>query len=94
MTNRKLVETLRGGLPEGYEWSERDLVLLGLAEAQAADLDRLEGMDGDRVTVLREKRQQRIALGRLIGLVDLPEMQSTAALHASRAARARWAQLG
>ena len=90
MTNRDLIRKLRDGLAPGYEWTERDLVVLALAEAQAADLDELETL-GDAVTTLREKRQQRIALGRLVGLVDVPDTPSTMSTHAAKAARARWA---
>ena len=67
-------------------------MLLELAEAQARDLDMLEAMvDPDQpLGVVRECRNQRIALGRLIGLVDVPGEISTGSLHAEKAARARW----
>jgi hypothetical protein len=51
------------------EWTEHDAMLLEVAERQALDLDRLERgeVEGPALGVLRECRNQRIALGRLIG---------------------------
>lgn len=98
-TNVGLVRTIRESLPEALEWSERDVMVLELAEAQARDLDALEAdiaMVGVRAEsgilnqALREARQARVALGRLIGLVDIVDEASTSSLHASKAARARW----
>ena len=92
MTNRELVRTIRDSLPTSMEWTERDSMLLELAEAQARDLDMLEAMVGpdQPLGVVRECRNQRVALGRLIGLVDVPGEISTGSLHAEKAARARW----
>jgi hypothetical protein len=70
-----------------------------LAERQAADIDLLEvdiarhgaRLPNDRLnTALCEARQARVALGRLLGLVDIPEEASTNSLHARKAAQARW----
>jgi hypothetical protein len=93
------VVAIRGSLPASHEWSERELELLDLAEAQAADVDRLEadiGETGVRLAngrlnqTLGEVRQGRVALGRLLGLIDIPEDVRPAQVHASHAARARW----
>ena len=94
-----LVTAIRDGLPASHEWTERDAALLDLAARQAADIDALEA-DIDRYgvrlengrlnTALCEARQARVALGRLLGLVDIPDEVSTAAVHATRAAKARW----
>ena len=89
-TNAELVEAIRDGLRPSMEWTERDLMLLELARAQGADLDALESEPDRSLAVVRECRNQRIALGRLIGLVDVPTEASTASLHAAKAARARW----
>ena len=96
MTNQKLVRAIRESLPTSHEWTESDGMLLELAEAQAGDLDLLEGMVGPEqpLGVVREARNQRIALGRLIGLVDIPTETSTGSLHATKAAKARWQAVG
>ena len=96
------VRALRSSLPKSHEWTERDAAVL-LAERQAADIDRLEKdieKNGVRVSgrgaevlnqALGEVRQGRVALGRLLGLVDIPGEQSTGAQHGRKAAQARWA---
>lgn len=96
------VEGLRSSLPPSHEWTERDLAVLELAERQAADIDRLEKdiadqgvrVQGRGAEVLNqafgEVRQARVALGRLLGLVEIPGEPSTGAQHARKAARARW----
>ena len=96
------VRALRSSLPKSHEWTERDLAVLRLAERQAADIDRLEEdieRNGVRVSgrgadvlnqALGEVRQGRIALGRLLGLVEIPGEQSTGAHHGRKAAQARW----
>ena len=95
------VRTIRGSLPASHEWDERERALLALAEAQAGELDLLEAdiaehgvrsPSGRLNTVVSEARQARVALGRLLGLVDIPESTAPASLHASKAARARWKQ--
>ena len=97
-----LVATVRDSLPPGHEWDERELALLSLAEAQAADIDRLEadlaeqgvriaGRTGTRLnTAFAEVRQARVALARILGGVDIPESVNTATLHGRKAAAARW----
>jgi hypothetical protein len=94
--NVGLVRVVRDSLPDDLEWSERDLMLLGVAERQARDLGWLESgeIDGPPLGILRECRNQRIALGRLIGLVDIPAEPSTASVHARTAAMARWRRDG
>ena len=93
------VRAIRESLPASHEWTERDGALLDLAEAQAADIDLLNAdigehgvrLEGGRLnTAFCEARQARVALGRLLGQVDIPEEESTASLHARKAATARW----
>ena len=100
MTAVAHVKAIRDGLPPVLEWTERDLSLLELAERQAADLDELEADIADkgiRISDVKlnpavmEARQARIALGRLLGLVDIPTEASTHSIHASKAAKERWA---
>lgn len=78
--------------------------MLDLAERQAADIDRLEQdiadrgtrLDGRAASVLNqsfsEVRQARVALGRLLGLVEIPGEPSTGSQHARKAAQARWSK--
>jgi hypothetical protein len=100
-STKALVETIRAALPSGHEWDERELALLPLAEAQAADIDRLEAdlaeqgvripaRGGERLnTALAEVRQGRAALARILGGIDIPESVGTASLHGKKAAAAR-----
>jgi hypothetical protein len=99
----ELVRAVRDGLPAEFEWTPRDRALLDLAERQAADLDLIEEdiasrgarLPNERLnTALCEARQGRVALGRLLGLVDLPDEAATSSLHARKAARARWQDAG
>jgi hypothetical protein len=96
------VRALRSSLPESFEWTERDIAVLELAERQAGDIDRLEAdieANGVRVEgrgarvlnqALAEVRQGRVALGRLLGLVEIPGEPSTSSQHGRKAAQARW----
>jgi hypothetical protein len=96
------VRALRSSLPKFHEWTERDAAVLLLAERQAADIDRLEKdieKNGVRVEgrgadvlnqALGEVRQGRVALGRLLGLVEIPGEASTGSQHGRKAAQARW----
>ena len=100
----KLVLAIRDGLPSAQEWDERESALLSLAEAQAADIDRLEadiakrgvrvkGRGGEVLNQsISEARQGRVALARILGQVDVPESLSPASLHGRKAAEARWQQ--
>jgi hypothetical protein len=97
----ELVRSLRDSLPESHEWTERDVAVLELAERQAADIDRLEqdiAENGARVQgrgaevlnqAFAEVRQGRVALGRLLGLVEIPGEPSTGSQHGRKAAQAR-----
>lgn len=96
------VEAVRDSLPPAIEWDEREQALLALALAQAADIDRLEAdiaKRGVRVAgrgaevlnqALGEVRQQRVALARLLGQLEIPESVSGRTVHATKAAEARW----
>ena len=95
------VKAIRDSLPTSHEWDERDLTLLALAEQQARDLDALvagvreRGVrgDGDKLnSAIRESRNARIALARILGQVDMPEAGTTAQIHGRKAAGARWAE--
>ena len=103
MSSADLIATIREALPAGHEWDERELALLSLAAAQAADIDRLEAdlaSRGVRVEgrghvlnqSLAEARQGRVALARLLGQIDIPDSVSPASLHGRKAAAARWRQ--
>ena len=95
------VQAIRASLPNHFEFDERDLALLALAEQQARDIDRLvadveaRGVrnDGDKLnSAVREARNARIALARILGQVDMPEAGTTAQIHGRKAANARWAE--
>jgi hypothetical protein len=98
-----MVEEIRRSLPPGHEWTERELALLDLAARQAADIERLEAdiadigvrtASGRLNQAFAEARQGRVALGRLLGLVDIPDDVKPVSVHASKAARARWRAAG
>jgi uncharacterized protein with von Willebrand factor type A (vWA) domain len=99
----KLVEAIRTGLPPGVELDEREEAILDLAARQGRDVaaaeadlrDRgylVEGSRGQKVLnpSLAEARQGRLALGKLLGQLDLPESTHDALRGARHAAEARW----
>jgi hypothetical protein len=104
---RGLWRSVIGGLPDGWELDERESALLELAAHQQDDLVRLEasierlgafvpGSAGQPVMnpALAEARQARLAIGRILGQIDLPDEEekprSQAGQRGQRAARARW----
>jgi|GEM_PF-3987396 len=105
----RLRAEIERGLPPGMELDERERAILDLAARQADDLARLEADIAKRGTVvpgsragsqvlnpsLAEARQARLALGKLLAQLELPEpagARSEAARRAQRAAEARWAR--
>ena len=97
------IEAIREGLPPGVELDEREEALLDLAARQARDVAAAEADIAERgylVTGSRgqgminpsvsEARQGRIALGKLLGQLDLPESTRDAVRNARNAAEARW----
>ena len=106
---RALWRSIEGGLPEGWELDERERAILTLAARQADDLARLEtairkggamvlGSAGQPVVnpAIVEARQGRLAVGRLLGQLGLPdedaEPRTEAGKRAQHAAQARWAR--
>ena len=100
-----LIEAIREGLPVGVELDEREETLLNLAAGQARDVERAEadleergylvpGSQGQQVInpSLGEARQGRIAIGRLLGQIDLPDSTRDAVKRAGHAADERWAR--
>lgn len=99
---RASVEAVRDSLPESHEWDERESALLELALGQADDIDQLENdiaergvrVEGRGGQVLNqsfaEVRQARVALARILGQLDVPGSESGRAVHARKAAEARW----
>jgi uncharacterized protein with von Willebrand factor type A (vWA) domain len=100
---QRLVDAIVQGLPEGVELDEREEALLDLAARQARDVARceadietrgylVEGSHGQEVVnpSLAEVRQSRLALGKLLGQLDLPESTRDAVRSARNAAEARW----
>jgi hypothetical protein len=94
-----LEKTIRDDLPPHVELDPREELLLQAAARQADDIAALEADVRNRGHVLdggalnpsvRELRQGRTALGRLLAGIDLPAAASTTVLRAERAAHARW----
>jgi hypothetical protein len=82
----ELVEAIVARLPEGIELDDRERALLELARRQAVDLERLEAdirVRGTTVTgstgqdvlnpSIAEARQARLAIGRLLAQLELPD---------------------
>lgn len=99
------IEAIRTGLPAGVELDEREEALLDMAARQARDIARaeadietrgylVEGSRGQPVInpSVAEVRQSRLALGKLLGQLDLPESTRDAVRNARRAAEWRWRQ--
>ncbi len=99
----EMVEAIRTGLPPGVELDEREEAILDLAARQARDVaaaeadiaDRgylVDGSRGQQVLnpSIAEVRQSRLALGKLLGSLDLPESTRDAVRGARRAAEKRW----
>jgi hypothetical protein len=87
-SNRTLVRRIKAELPPALEWTPTDLLLLRMSEDQARDLDELEKRDD--LPSMREARNQRLVLCRLIGQLYLPQHARSSVLRAQKAARARW----
>jgi hypothetical protein len=99
----EMVEAIRTGLPAGVELDEREEAILDLAARQARDVHAAEADIADRGYLvpgsrdqkvlnpsLAEARQGRLALGKLLGQLDLPESTSDAVRGARHAAERRW----
>jgi hypothetical protein len=83
----------------GVELDPREETLLRAASAQADDIQALErdirdrghvNGDGQLNPSVREVRQARLALGRLLAGIDLPTAAPITTLRAERAAKQRW----
>jgi hypothetical protein len=93
-----LTKAIRDDLPPNVELDSREEALLTAAAAQAEDVAALEAdirerghiVDGTVNSSVREARQGRANLARLLGGIDLPAAASTTVLRAEKAARARW----
>jgi uncharacterized protein with von Willebrand factor type A (vWA) domain len=99
----ELIEAICTGLPQGIELDEREQALLDLAARQARDVAACEadiaergylvpGSRGHKMVnpSISEVRQSRLALGKLLGQLDLPESTRDAVRSARNAAEARW----
>jgi len=96
---------LDASLPPGAEWDEREALMIDLAAAQVDDIATLEGVLADQGAIvpgsagqprlhpaLAEVRQARLALGKLLAEIRLPDEGIGTSRHVQqqRAARARW----
>jgi uncharacterized protein with von Willebrand factor type A (vWA) domain len=99
-SDAEMIVAIRAGLPAGVELDEREEAILDLAARQASDVAVLEAdiaarghlVEGSRGQLvlnpsIAEARQGRLALGKLLGQLDLPDVVR----NARRAAEARWA---
>jgi phage terminase small subunit len=108
-SGRTLWHSVMADVPTDWELDARDLAVLEAACRQADDVAELEaavGRDGVMVTgaagqrrlngAVTELRGARLALGRLLGQVDLPDEErrpvTEASRRAQRAANMRWAE--
>ena len=93
-----LMKVVRDDLPTNVELDPREETLLQAAAAQADDIAALEVdiagrghiVDGAVNPSVREVRQGRTALARLLAGIDLPAAATTTVLRAEKAAHARW----
>jgi hypothetical protein len=94
-----LERAIRDDLPPHVELDPREEELLRQAVAQADDIAALDADIHTRGRVLdsgyvnpsvREARQARVALSRLLAGIDLPAAANTTVLRAEKAAKARW----
>ncbi|HKH14783.1 MAG TPA: hypothetical protein VKA47_09030 [Solirubrobacterales bacterium] len=94
-----LEKTIRGDLPENAELDPREELLLAAASQQADDIAALEGDIRARGHIVRgakgaevvnasvrEVRQGRLALGRLLAGIDLPAAAPATVIRGERAA--------
>ena len=89
---------IRDDILAGVEFDTREEALLEAAVRQADDIAALEADIANRGHVVdelvnpsvREVRQGRLALARLLAGIDLPAAANTTALRAEKAAYARW----
>jgi hypothetical protein len=93
-----LEKVIREDLPENVELDPREEILLRAAAQQADDVASLEAdvrarghvVDGLVNPSIREARQGRVALSRLLSGIDLPAAANVTTLRAEKAAAARW----
>ncbi|MFJ4173465.1 hypothetical protein [Microbacterium sp. NPDC089696] len=97
-------QTIEDALPEGMEWDERELVLLGILGRQAQHVEKLEAELADRGYVdtgskgqvrispfVSELRLQYAAMARVAEAIRLPdEAEKPKSVRHQRAANRRW----
>lgn len=98
--------TLEAALPEGMEWDEREIVLLGIVGRQVKHIERLEAELAERGYVdtgskgqvrispfVSELRLQYAAMARVAEAIRLPdETEKPKSLRHQRAAARRWSK--
>ena len=106
-SGRALWRQIARSLPDGWELDEREEAILRLAGQQVDDLSRLEkaiskdgamalGSAGQPVVnpAITEARQARLAIGRLLGTLHLPDAdeapRTAAGKRGQQAASTRW----
>jgi hypothetical protein len=95
----RLTDAIHAALPPGIELDEREAALLAAAASQADDLSALEAdirargqvlEDGRVNPAVREARQGRLTMARLLSGIDLPDSKTFTQLRGRRAAEAKW----
>ena len=95
-------KSLQENLPEGWEFTEKDLALISLAQATAGTIARLElELEDSDIIELGSRKQKRVSplvaelrfqresLAKILDRVQLPDEETKSARH-QRAAQARW----
>ena len=94
----RLREAILSDLPPNIELDAREQLILDAAAEQADAIEALEADIRDRGVVVkgvvnssvREARQGRLTMARLLGGLDMPDSHSMTELRGRRAANARW----
>lgn len=97
-----IVKRLTAELPEGYEWTEKELALMHLAQATADTIKQLEAelntspvmnpgsRNQPRINpLIVELRLQRESLAKILARIHIPDGEEKSEQH-QRAALARW----
>lgn len=96
-------KSLEENLPEGWEFTEKDLALIGLAQATAGTITRLEAeLEDSEIVELGSRKQKRVSplvaelrfqresLAKILDRIQLPSDKETKSVRHQKAAEARW----
>ncbi len=96
-------KSLQENLPEGWEFTEKDLALISMAQATAGTIARLEAeLEDSEIVELGSRKQKRVSplvaelrfqresLAKILDRIQLPSDEGTKSARHQRAAQARW----